>query len=496
VPFVVRRFAKLNNRAQQSYENAVTCHRQGRLADAEQHYRAALALAPDHTGVLHGLGMVCFNTGQLDEAIFRLEQVLEREPNHRGALLGLGDAFGAAGRQRDAEEVLERLLALEKSNAGAHFAIGQIRKQLGKFELAREAFAGAVAIEPTNPSYQYALAESAPFAEGDPRLAALEALAKNQSRYSDGQKAELHFALFKAYDELNRPEEAIAHLTTGNRVYRSLVPYQEAEVIDLFRELKEVYTAEAIATYGGAGHSSEVPVFVVGMPRSGTTLVEQILASHPDVFGAGELLYVQDLILGGFAGFDYPADLAALGGEGLRRFGGYYTVRLSALAPKAKRIIDKLPANFRHLGLLHLAMPKARFVHVVRDARDTCFSCYTQLFASGLNYAYDLGELGRYYKASEDLMAHWRQVLPQSALLDISYENLISDFETEARRLIAFCGLEWNEAVLRFHETDRAVRTRSEYQVRRPLYRSSIGRWRRYEQWLAPLLAALAEPSA
>ncbi len=474
-----------------SYEIAVMLHRQGRFADAEPHYLAALGAFPNHPEVLCGLGLVCLHTGRMEEATYRFEQVLATKPDHGGALMGLGDALAARGRQADAVLLFERLINAEPNNAAAHYALGQVQKQLGAFADSREAFALAVALAPDNPSLHYALAASAPFTEDDPRLAALEALACDESRFTGRQKSELHFALFKAYDELKRPEEAFAHLNEGNRINRALLPYDEAEVFAFFRHLQEAYTAEVIAAYRSVGHPSEVPVFVVGTPRSGTTLVEQILASHPDVFGAGELLYVQDLILGGFAGPEYPVDIATLGADGLRRFGGYYAVRLAAVAPKAKRIVDKLPANFRHLGLLHLALPKARLVHVSRDARDPCFSCYTQMYANGLNYTYDLGELGRYYRAYETLMAHWRAVLPPGAMIEVQYETLIENFETEARRIVEFCGLDWDERCLKFYETKRAVRTLSEFQVRRPLFKSSIGRWRPYEKWLGPLLDAL-----
>ncbi len=474
-----------------AFQTAVALHRQGRLDEAEQYYRAALIAFPNEPEVLYGLGLVCSQTERMDEAVYRFEQVLAAKPEHAGALMGLGEALEASGRQEVACAVIERLIAADPRHAAAHCTLGRILKQLGRFDESREAFARAVALDPDNPTFHYMLAESARFTADDPRLVALEALTRDEQRFSGRQRAELHFALFKAYDELERCDDAFAHLAEGNRIYRAQVPYEEDGVNAFFRGLKETYTAEAMAPFAGAGHPSDVPIFVVGMPRSGTTLVEQILASHPDVYGAGELQYVRDLIHGDFAGPDYPAGLTELGAEGLRRFGGYYTVRLAALAPGAKRIVDKLPANFRHLGLLHLAMPRARLIHVVRDARDTCFSCYTQLFASGLNYAYDLGELGRYYRATEALMAHWQSVLPPGALLRIRYEDLIGDFETEARRLIAFCGLDWNEACRRFYETRRAVRTKSEFQVRRPLYTSSIGRWQRYEHWLGPLLKAL-----
>nr|WP_243851117.1 sulfotransferase [Rhizomicrobium electricum] len=473
------------------FQAAVALHRQGRLDEAEHHYRAALVAFPNEPDVLYGLGHICSQTGRADEAAYRFEQVLAARPGHAGALIGLAEALEASGRQQAAIGRLEQFIEAEPHNAAVHFVYGRLLKQVGRFDESREALIRAVALNPGNPTFHYMLAESARFTANDTRLIALEALTRDEQHFSGRQRAELHFALFKAYDELERCDEAFAHLAEGNRIYRALVPYEENGVNAFFRGLKETYTAKAMTPFAGAGHPSEVPIFVVGMPRSGTTLVEQILASHPDVHGAGELQYVRDLIDGDFAGPDYPAGLAELGREGLRRFGGYYAVRLAALAPGAKRIVDKLPANFRHLGLLHLAMPRARLIHVVRDACDTCFSCYTQLFASGLNYAYDLGELGRYYRAAEALMSHWRTVLPGESLLQIRYERLIADFETEARRLVAFCGLDWNEACLRFYETRRAVRTKSEFQVRRPIYTSSIGRWRRYEHWLGPLLQAL-----
>lgn len=478
--------------ARQHFEVANRLLREGRPADAEPHFRAVLSAFPDHPEALIGLARACALTGQGEEAVYRFEQILALKPDHGAALLGLGDMLAAAGRQEEAEPLLQRLTTADPGNAAAFFALGQVQKQLGRFAASREAFSRAVALAPGNPSYHYALAESAPFSPGDGRLAALEALSKADSGFTAYQKAELQFALFKAYDDLGRPDEAFAHLQKGNAIYRRVVPYDEAGVNGFFDELKATYTREAVAALEGAGHPSQLPIFVTGMPRSGTTLVEQILASHPDVFGAGELQYVRDLIHGDFAGRDYPAGLAELGADAIKRFGGYYAVRLSALAPNAKRIVDKLPANFRHLGLLHLALPKARLIHVARDARDTCFSCYTQLFASGLNFAYDLGELGRYHKAAEALMVHWHTVLPPDAVYEVQYEHLIADFESEARRLIAFCGLNWNEACLHFYETKRAVRTKSEFQVRRPLYTTAIGRWKRYEAWLGPLLDALA----
>jgi hypothetical protein len=244
-------------------------------------------------------------------------------------------------------------------------------------------------------------------------------------------------------------------------------------------------------TKGGLGDPSDVPVFVLGMPRSGTTLVERVLASHPDVFGAGELTDFGDAAVGGYAPKPLPFDVASLTGDALRGMGGRYLAHVLPKAPLARRIIDKLPANFRFVGLIHLALPNARIIHVRRDPLDTCFSCYSQLFVNNLEYTYDLAELGRYYRAYEVLMAHWRAVLPAGVMLEVEYETLVGDFEVEARRLVEFCGLEWDARCLKFHEAAGAVQTASAVQVRRPVFRSSVGRWRHYKEYLGPLLEIL-----
>ncbi|MDE2135657.1 MAG: sulfotransferase [Alphaproteobacteria bacterium] len=473
------------------YHLGLTLSQLGRNEEAAAEFEAALKLKPDFADALVNLGHACLMLGRYEEAVHRFEETLAASPDHAAALMGLGDALSILGRHVEAQDTFEKLVVLDPAHPAAHFGIGNIMKQLGRFAEARRAFERAVALSPKCPAYHRALAETARFGENDPRLAALEELAREVDAFPEDQKVELHFALAKAYDDLKRYGPAFEHLQEGNVIKRRLVPYDEAAVMDFFREITAVFTPVVMQAKRGAGHPSEVSVFIVGVPRSGTSLVEQILASHPSVFGAGELTTVNDLIAGGYAGAEYPHGLPSLAVDALRRFGASYLERVSALAPQTKRIVDKLPANFRHLGLIHLALPNARIIHLRRDPVDTCFSCYSKLFLSGLNYTYDLGELGRYYKAYEALMAHWRAVLPQNAMLEVQYENLVEHFADEARRVVEFCGVEWDERCLKFYKTERAVRTASEFQVRQPLFKSSIGRWRPYEKWLQPLLEAL-----
>jgi tetratricopeptide (TPR) repeat protein len=514
--------AEHRDTARQAYEMAVARHREGRLADAETHYRKVHALYPEHPGALHGLGLIALRTQRAEEATGFLERAARVAPSNGAirsdlgtaslalgryeaaaaafaaavalrpsdtvARLGLGDALSVLGRLDEARAAFEGLLAIDPRHAGAHFGLGNIAMQLADAAAARTCFERAVEIAPKEPKYLRALAETARFETGDGRLAVLEDLVGDASSLTDGGIVELHFALAKAYDDLARYDDAFAQLKAGNSLQRRRIAYDEASVAAFFRDIALAFPSALLRARAGAGDRSDLPVFVVGMPRSGSTLVEQVLASHPGVFGAGELLLLNDLVaeLPG-----YPTSIAALPNSALRTLGTNYVARTRPLAPGARRIVDKLPGNFRHLGLIHLALPNAKIIHVRRDPVDTCFSCYSKLFLGGLNFACDLGELGRYYRLCDGLMAHWRSVLPAHALLEVQYETLVDDFEPEVRRIVAFCGLSWDPRCLDFSKTERPVRTLSQSQVRQPLFASSIGRWRHYEKHLQPLMDAL-----
>jgi Sulfotransferase family len=245
----------------------------------------------------------------------------------------------------------------------------------------------------------------------------------------------------------------------------------------------------------GHGDDSWAPIFIVGMPRSGTTLMEQVLASHSKVFGAGELETFKELV-GECAQRRkvppaYPDLVALLPPEEMTELGRQYTTRVRALAPEAAHIVDKMPLNFLFVGLIHAAFPRARIINTRRDPLDNCVSCYSLLFTGAQPFAYDLAELGHYYRGYERVMEHWHKVLPPGILMDVQYEDLVDDLEGVSRRVLAHCGLDWEDACLDFHRTERTVRTASLMQVREPIYRRSIGSWRRYEKHLGPLCAAL-----
>ncbi len=311
----------------------------------------------------------------------------------------------------------------------------------------------------------------------------------------------LHFALGKCYDDSGDYDKAFPHFMAGCKMKRAKLTYDPANAERQFAGLMEIFDQAAIDRLRGSGDPpgdpSGVPVFVLGMPRSGTTLTEQIIASHPDVYGAGELhdlLRIAERNIGGATTpVSFPDNLRALDRQTLTAWGAEYVAGLKQRAPDAKRITDKMPANFFAVGLIHLMLPNAKIIHVNRNPVDTCLSCFTRLFNRKQEHTYDLAELGQYYVHYARLMDHWRKVLPAGAFLDVQYEDIVADQEAQARRLIAYCGLEWNDACLDFHNTKRSIRTASVTQVRQPIYTSSVERWRHYEKFLGPLLDALGD---
>ena len=357
---------------------------------------------------------------------------------------------------------------------------GRTREAVKALEDAAEAF-------PNAPGILFTQTDLRRLEPGDPLIGRMHALLAREG-ISLADRATLHFGLGKAFLDIGDSEQAFRHYSEGNRLRRFTYSYDPAADERWMASLAEVFSPSLLATKADMGARSDLPVFVVGMPRSGTTLVEQILASHPMVHGAGELKRLQTLV-DGIEGFPNAArDLTA---TQLKALGEAYLAFVEPMAAGRRRVVDKMPSNFLHLGMIRLALPDARVIHCRRDAVDTCLSCYTKLFAGEQAFAYDQTELGRFHCAYRALMTHWRAILPPSHFLEVDYEAVVDDVEREARRMLDYLGLAWDDTVLRFHETERPVRTASVNQVRQPIYRTSTGRWRKHAAHLQPLLAAL-----
>ncbi len=375
--------------------------------------------------------------------------------------------------------------------APAHYGMACALMSSGREEEARAAARQAIAVNPAFPVYYHIAVQCGDAAEKAAAATALEKLAVREAAIPPDGRSMLHFLLGRLYGEEKRYAESFAHYRQANAVKRNLVAYDEARELERMRAVAEVFSSERLQQASGSGVPCEAPVFVVGMPRSGTSLIEQILASHPCVYGAGELDLLPDLVRKGLAGADFPEGFAALAPESLRALGQRYAAELTAMAPTARRIVDKMPYNFLHVGLIRSILPRARIVHAIRDPIDTCFSCYALQFAGDVGFAYDLTELGRFYKAYAALMGHWRRALPEGAMLEVRYETLVGDFEREARRIVEYCGLAWDARCLKFYQSSHIVGTASAAEVRRPINRKGIGRAAPYAAWLGPLRAAL-----
>ena len=479
--------------AEAHYNLGIVLNAQGKRDDAVAHYERALALKPDFADAHNSLGIALAAQGKIDDAVAHYERALALKPDHANAHNNLALALVAQGRIDDAVAHYERALAINPDHAEAHNNLAIILKDQGKFDDAIAHYGRAIAIKPDNAEAHFNRADLKTFRHGDPDLAALEALADRD--LSADKALFIHFALSKALEDTGDYVRAFEHLLKGNASKRRQIDYDEPGVANFFQRISTVFDRSLFDRFQRAGDPSPVPVFVVGMPRSGSTLIEQILASHPQIHGAGELADLEIAANTVLSAGDrqFPECIPALDGVTLRRIGQSYLGRLPALANDKVRIVDKNLHNFLRIGLIRLILPNARIIHAVRNPIDTCVSCYSKLFTEGIYFSYDMAELGRYYRRYRELMAHWRSVVPPGAILDVSYEDVVDDLEGQARRLIEYCGLAWDDRCIDFHATNRPVKTASAVQVRKPLFRSSLQRWRKYEAGLAPLLNELGD---
>ena len=467
----------------------------GRRQEAMARYRLALALDPTFAEAYHYLGAMLLEQDRKTDAIALLRKAVALKPNYLEARLTLAHALDTDGRIDEAREVYETVIRDDPNNSAAHNNVANLLKSVGLFDEAVAHYESALKIDPSNVQAYYNLSRTRP--AGD-ESAEIERMTKLLEKPGLGtiDRMNVHFALGKIFDDLGRYDEAFEQYRQGNG-YDNRVPYVPAANTNLVDRLIAVFSRSFFARRDGFGSESRTPVFIVGMPRSGTTLVEQVLASHPDVFGAGELNNISHLINASVAEISgsrgYPESAHDLDAVSACRLGESYVNYVERLAGGAPTVTDKMPGNFMHLGFIALMLRNARILHCVRDPVDTCLSCYFQHFTTPMPFATDLEHLGRYYRDYERLMAHWKKVLPLP-VMDVRYEEMIDDHESMVRRIVEFCGLEWNDACIDFHKTDRPVKTASSWQVRQPIYTSSKARWRHYADHLGPLRAALGLP--
>ncbi|MEM8645269.1 MAG: sulfotransferase [Pseudomonadota bacterium] len=443
------------------------------------------------------LGMCLTALGAFREAEPALRKALPLAPNNAAVANCLGVVLKAVGKPSEARAVLSQAVASDPGLVDARFNLAQTLRDLDRHDEALSSLRIVLEQTPQNDAarmaYAHGLKESGDLAGAEAEYRTL--LSRNPEKPND--RIHLNFAAGKAFQDLNDdPDTAFAHYQTGNSLKRATMRYDVSQDVGHMTKIAEHCTdVECLLPAPGPDDTSPTPIFIVGMPRSGTTLIEQILASHPEVSPGGER---KDLERSAKAfeertGARFPHWSGFLTTDEAHEVRRQYLDGLREADDQARWITDKMPSNIKLVSIVAQTLPGAKIIHMRRDALDTCFSCYTQLFTEGNAFSYDLLDLAAYYNAYQKLADHWQGVLSSDLMLSVDYERLTAEPEEIIRGVLAFCGLEWDPACLDFHTAARPVKTASTAQVRRPLYRSSVGRWQPYRTHLTPLIDGLTK---
>lgn len=466
------------------------------FSDAEAWLRRATSIAPDFTAAWLTLGPVLLETNKYMEAIEAYQQAIRSQPDHAAAWAGLGNAYAQASYPEKSVSAYQKSIELNPEVAGVHMGYAHVLKTLGQQEQAIKAYREAVRVRPQFGEVYWSLANLKTFRFEEHEVRAMEQQL-SASTLSDSEEVHFRFALGKAYDDLKDYERAWQYYDSGNKKNRLLVSHDPLEMEIRHQDIISVFNPDFLHQHKDQGAPDHDPIFIVGLPRSGSTLIEQILASHSQVEGTSELPILPKLAasIGRFRADQeqFPQTVKALEGKDWRAYGQQYLADARRhRQTDSPYFTDKLPNNFPLVGLLHLILPNAKIINARRHPLDTCLGCYKQLFARGQNFTYDLEDLAHYYQNFDAMMQHWHTVLP-GKVLDVHYEDTVIDLESQVQRILEFCGLGFEESCVRFHETQRAVKTASSEQVRRPIYQAALGQWRHYSSHLELLQEDLQE---
>ncbi len=467
------------------------------LDDAEILLEAVLAIEPDYTIARFEYAGVLLERHKFLRTREELEKLLKLEPGNRQYRTLYATAVVGLGEHERAVELYRELLIDAPQAADVHLSVAHSLKTLGRRQESIDAYHAAAAARPQYGDAYWSLANLKTYRFTDEEIARMRAEEPAQStplvdRY------QMCFALGKALEDRGQYEESFRYYEQGNALKRTESRYRPEVIETNTRKQIEVCTREFFASREGAGARSTDPIFIVGLPRAGSTLLEQILASHSRVEGTQELADIQRIVLDlqgrvpDLANPRYPGVLADLTPEDFLRLGEKYLSDTRIYRTDKAYFIDKMPNNFRHIGLIHLMLPNARIIDARREPMACCFSNLKQLFASGQEFTYSIEDIARYYRTYLDLMRHWDEVLP-GRILRVEHEDVVDDLEGNVRRILDFCGLEFEPACVEFHKTERSIRTASSEQVRQPIFREGLDQWRNYKPWLGTLMDALGD---
>ena len=451
----------------------VTLLRTGRAGLAADCFLEAIRLAPDYGEAHFNLGTALASLARHEEAEASFQRALELAPDHADAHNNFATLLKDMGRAEEAVGHYEKALSLRPDQPDILSNLGNVLRDVGRVDDAVAAYERAIAVQPDHAASHRHLSAVKRYAEDDAQYRAMRAL-HSDGALDDAGRSHLAFALAKALEDMGRVDEAFAFLSEGNALRRRVLGYDPQSDVQLFAGIRSAYRADLMLDPATLEPAPAIPIFVLGMPRSGTSLIEQILASHSAIEGAGELPFLERMLT------RRVAEGRKVDGNFMKVVRAEYLARVAPLAGGRPFVTDKMPNNFRWIGFIRAALPEARIVHVRRDARATCWSNFRHYFsANGLGYCYDLADTAAYYGLYRDIMAFWRETLP-GAVHDLDYERLVDDQEGETRRLLDHIGLPFEESCLDFQNTRRSVRTASREQVRRAIYKGSSAEWLKY----------------
>lgn len=479
--------------------------RSGRLQAAADVFERALAINPDFYEARVNLGSCLLGLGRVERAIECLGPAVERWPSRPEAHVALGNCLHIDSRHEEALDCYRHALGIDADALEAHMGVGAVCEEKDALDEAVAAYREVLRIEPAHVDSRvnlaflearrgnvdevericretFALANASPSAPSEPDF----------DHAGVAVESDLNFALGKAHDHRGNHDRAFHHFARANRLHRARIEHDPASGDEFVNRSLAIFDSALLNRLRAAGNPDERPMFIVGMPHSGKTLVEQILSSTPLVHGAGELEFFPDIMIstgGGTAFIDWVRTLSV---ETARRITRGYLALLIDTPSGAQRVTNTMPDNFLCLGLIGALFPNAAIVSCERDPRDSGLSIYFEKFESGNEYAYDLHEIGRYYAQYRSLMAHWRSLMPER-IITVRYEDLVADQLPETRRLLDACGLEWDERCLDFHKHPRPIRITRRWKVRQPVHSRFIGRWKHYSRWIGPLEKCLKE---
>lgn len=467
----------------------------GRSAEAVDAYRRALQLDPELADTHYNLGGLLTELGRLDDAAKCFNEALRINPADKNAYQGLGRIKNKQGNLDEAVSAYHKAIAIDPNNEEFYEELGMTFSDHAEIDKALSAYRKAIEINPRNAVAYRALTKHKKFIDYDDDIKAMESLFAQKGLPRDS-RIELAFALGKAYEDLGNYDKSMEFVISAAGLKRSSYDYSISESEEQFDKIRAVFSSDFFSQHTGAGSLEQTPIFILGMPRSGTSLVEQILASHADVFGAGE---VSDLrvVLESITEPDhkeplskFPDVVTRLDDRSFTDLGNQYLTRIRRYCNEAKYITNKMPLNFLYIGFIRVILPNTRIIHCTRDPMDTCLSIFKTHLVSGHRYSYDLSELGQYYRLYLELMNYWQDTLP-GFIYDQNYEELVNSPKQQVQNLLNHCGLPWDDDCLNFHQTRRRVGTASSAQVNRPIYHSSIKHWERYAKHLEPLKKAI-----